>query len=174
MLERRLAMIANLCIDGRLRPPHRTAPDRTGRCWEISGPGASGRRGYFESMTKRTQHSPGVRADVTALNVVALCGAVVFAAAGVARPSLVHAGSSSPRDLGRVWAAASALRTAGIVLTSLWLLRRRHPAATLALTVAGSMQLGDSLLGVWQRNLPMSIASAMMGTLHLVTARKRA
>lgn len=111
----------------------------------------------------------------TALLVLNGAGALVaagFAAAGLARPSIADPGSDGrPSRLTGFWAASSAVRTVAITGPLLAeLVTRRGPSPQL-LTAAGIVQLGDAALGVRQGNAFMTIAPAVMGGIHLATAR---
>ncbi|MDQ2811633.1 MAG: hypothetical protein M3Z75_07070 [Actinomycetota bacterium] len=53
------------------------------------------------------------------------------------------------------------------------LVRQRRLSPEL-LTVAGLVQLGDSALGIRQHNPRMTLAPALMGIVHLATARRLA
>lgn len=103
-------------------------------------------------------------------NGVGAAAAAVFAGAGVVRPNCVETGSASS-SLSEFWAASSALRTWAItapLLRELVLKRRATPQLLIA---AGVVQLGDSALGLRQRNPRMTLAPAMMGLIHLASAR---
>lgn len=50
------------------------------------------------------------------------------------------------------------------------LLTRRGPSPQIV-TAAGIIQLGDAALGLRQRNGFMAVAPAVMGVIHVVTAR---
>lgn len=111
----------------------------------------------------------------TTLLVVNGAGAFIamgFAAAGLARPSIADTRSDvQPNGLTQFWAASSAIRTsavAGPLLAAL--LTRRSPSPQIV-TAAGLVQLGDAVLGLRQRNVMMTVAPALMGVIHLVTAR---
>jgi len=47
----------------------------------------------------------------------------------------------------------------------------RHAPSPQLVAAAGMVQLGDAVLGLRQRNVFMSVAPAVMGVIHLVTAR---
>lgn len=111
----------------------------------------------------------------TTLLVLNGTGAVIaagFAGAGLARPSIADPRSSAePNTVIQFWAASSAVRTwaiTGPLLGSL--LTSRGPSPQIVIT-AGIVQLGDAALGVRQRNMFMTIAPAVMGLIHLITAR---
>ena len=96
-----------------------------------------------------------------------------FAAAGLARPSIANPDADvQPDGIAQFWAASSAIRTwavAGPLLAAL--LARRDPSPQIV-TAAGLVQLGDAVLGFRQRNIFMAVAPAIMGVVHLVTARQ--
>lgn len=68
------------------------------------------------------------------------------------------------------WAAASAVRTWSVVSPLLVSFARSRPSPDLLLAAA-LVQAGDSALGIWRRNVPMAVASALMSLAHLATAR---
>ncbi len=108
---------------------------------------------------------------VLVANGVGAAAAAVFAAAGLIRPGYVEADSSSTSSLSEFWAAASALRTWAITVPLLGeLVLKRRPSPQL-LVAAGLVQLGDSALGIRQRNPSMTLAPAAMGVVHLASAR---
>ncbi len=111
----------------------------------------------------------------TALLVVNGAGALIatgFAGAGLARPSIAQPNSDAEANaLASFWSASSAIRTwaiTGPLLAAL--LTRRGPSPQLV-TAAAIVQLGDAVLGIRQRNTGMTIAPAVMGVIHLITAR---
>lgn len=123
-------------------------------------------------MAKRTTPSPRMLAALLVLNGVGALIATGFAGAGFARPSIADPRSPSKTDeVTRFWAASSAIRTwaiTGPLLASL--LAHRSPSPHVV-TAAGIVQLGDAALGLRQRNTFMTLAPAVMGAIHLFTAR---
>ena len=119
--------------------------------------------------------SPAGTRTRTALLLVNGAGALVatgFAVAGLARPSVAGPGSDGPPSrLTGFWAASSAVRTVAITGPLLAGLVARRAASPHLLTAAGIVQLGDAALGLRQRNAFMAIAPAVMGGIHLATAR---
>jgi hypothetical protein len=105
-----------------------------------------------------------------AVNAAGVTAAAVFAAAGVVRPSYVEAGASSD-SLSDFWSASSAVRTWAITVPLVAGLARTGRPSPRLLTVAGLVQLGDSILGIRQRNPGMALAPAVMGLIHLASAR---
>lgn len=103
-------------------------------------------------------------------NGVGAAAAAGFAAVGVVRPSYVEAGSSSG-SLSEFWAASSALRTWAITVPLLSELVLKQRLTPQLLSIAGLVQLGDSALGIRQRNAGMTLAPAAMGLVHLASAR---
>ncbi len=97
--------------------------------------------------------------------------AAAFAAVGLRRPGyVVPAERVTP--LAQFWAESSAVRTlalAGPLLIALT--RPASGARSEMLVVAGLVQLGDAALGLRQRNSAMTMAPAIMGAVHLVSAR---
>jgi len=63
------------------------------------------------------------------------------------------------------------VRTCAVTAPLLGSVLLRGRAAPELLAVAGLVQLGDSALGVWQRKPDMTLAPAVMGVLHLASAR---
>ena len=90
---------------------------------------------------------------------------------GLHRPSYVQP-SQDASPLASLWAASSAVRTAAITASLLGSLLLRGRAAPELLTVAGLVQVGDSALGAWQRKPDMILAPAVMGLVHLASARR--
>lgn len=123
-------------------------------------------------MARCTRPGRRVRTTLLVLNGVGALIATGFAGAGLARPSIAEPSSDAePNTLTGFWSASSAIRTwaiTGPLLAAL--LTRRGPSSQLV-TAAGIVQLGDAVLGLRQRNTGMTIAPAVMGVIHLVTAR---
>lgn len=121
----------------------------------------------------RRQPPPSARPG-TALLVANGCGilaAAVFAAVGVRRPAYVAAGEGAT-PLAQFWAGSSAVRTwalAGPLVVAL--ARPGSPGRSALLTSAGLVQLGDAALGVQRRYLAMATLPAVVGALHLLSAR---
>jgi hypothetical protein len=69
------------------------------------------------------------------------------------------------------WAASSAVRTWAVTVPLLAALAQQGRPAPQLLVVAGLIQLGDSALGAWQRKPDMTVAPALMGLIHLSSAR---
>lgn len=107
------------------------------------------------------------------LNGVGALVATGFAAAGLVRPAVAERRSDTKTDsVTEFWAASSAIRTLAITGPLLaTLLTRRGPSGGQIVAAAGIVQLGDAALGLRQRNPFMAIAPAVMGTIHLITAR---
>lgn len=127
---------------------------------------------YGSSMAKPMRPGGRVRTTLLLLNGVGALVAAGFAAAGLARPSIAEPRSDAePNTLIEFWSASSAIRTwaiTGPLLAAL--LTRRGPSPQLV-TAAGIVQVGDAVLGLRQRNTGMTIAPAVMGVIHLTTAR---
>jgi hypothetical protein len=115
---------------------------------------------------------PTIRTALLVLNGAGAVVAAGFAGAGLARPSIADpAHLEEPDRLARFWAASSAIRTWAVCGPLLFaLLSRREPSPQI-LAAAGIVQLGDAVLGVRQGNAFMTIAPALMGGVHLATAR---
>ena len=105
-----------------------------------------------------------------AVNAVGASASAVFSVVGLARPGYVQPGSS-PSPLTQFWAASSAVRTWAITAPLLVGIARGGRAAPQLLVVAGIVQLTDAGLGLWQRNPPMAVLPAVMGVVHLASAR---
>ena len=106
---------------------------------------------------------------VAAVNVAGAAAATVFAALGAARPGYVG-GDADRSELSRFWAASSGVRTIAIAGPLLMSFSDPGGASSELLAVAGLVQVGDSALGVWQRNPRMAVAPALMGAIHLASA----
>ena len=104
------------------------------------------------------------------VNGLGAAGSAVLGVVGVVRPDYVRPGSAAT-PLTRFWSASSAVRTAAVAVPLLQALARRRAEAPALLTVAGLVQLGDSALGLWQRKPNMATAPAVMGVVHLISAR---
>jgi hypothetical protein len=110
------------------------------------------------------------RSAVLVVNGLGTAAAAAFAAAGLARPDYARP-ATSVSSLTRFWSAASAVRTWSLSAPLLIALMRERRSAPELLRVAGLVQLGDSALGIWQRNPRMAIFPAAMGLVHLTSAR---
>lgn len=123
-------------------------------------------------MVKGASPSRRSRTTLLALNGVGALIATGFAAAGLIRPSIAEPTSDAePNTITSFWAVSSAIRTwaiTGPLLSAL--LTRRDPSPHIV-AAAGFVQLGDAALGLRQRNGFMAIAPAVMGVIHLSTAR---
>ncbi len=114
--------------------------------------------------------SDGERFGLLVANGVGAGAAAGFAGLGLVRPSYVEAGAASG-SLSGFWAVSSALRTWAITIPLLSELVFKQRITPELLTVAGLVQLGDSALGIRQRNASMTLAPAAMGLVHLASAR---
>lgn len=123
-------------------------------------------------MAKRARSARRIHATLLVLNGVGALIATGFAGAGLARPLIAEPNSDARiTTVTEFWAASSAIRTwaiTGPLLAAL--LTRRGPSPQLV-TAAGIVQLGDAALGLRQRNTFMTVAPALMGVIHLVSAR---
>jgi hypothetical protein len=104
------------------------------------------------------------------INGLGIAAAAVFAGAGVARPGYSKP-RASPESLTAFWAASSAVRTWALTLGYLAPLARGERPSSDLLRVAGLVQVGDSAIGIWQRNPRMAVFPALMGFAHLRGAR---
>ncbi len=95
--------------------------------------------------------------------------ASAFSARGLAQPNFAET-EQLPTPLARFWSASSAVRTWSLAVPLLAGLVRQRPNSG-PLIAAGLVQLGDSALGIWRRNPQMAIAPAIMGAIHLASAR---
>lgn len=112
-----------------------------------------------------------LRVTLSVLNGVGIAVAAAFASRGVQRPGYVDPAQPVTR-LAEFWTESSAVRTwalAGPLAVALS--RERAPSRSGLLLVAGLVQCGDAVLGVRQRNPAMTIAPAIMGAVHLLSAR---
>ena len=107
------------------------------------------------------------------LNAAGAAAAAAFAAVGAARPGYIDS-EKGPSSAAGFWAASSAVRTWAITIPLLAALVRHGRLSPELLTVAGLIQLGDSALGIRQHNPRMTLAPALMGIIHLATARRLA
>ena len=115
--------------------------------------------------------NPAARRVIVTVNAAGAVVAAAFAARGLARPDYVHPGSASTPTT-RFWAASSAVRTWAVTVPLLTdVIADRRPQRHL-LIAAGLVQLGDSVLGLWQRKAAMAVAPAIMGAIHLASARR--
>ena len=117
-----------------------------------------------------TGHPPDT-GTLIALNAAGATAAAAFAALGTARPGYIGREKSPDAPAG-FWAASSAIRTWAITIPLLAALVRPGRLSPELLTVAGLVQLGDSALGIRQHNPRMTIAPALMGIIHLASARQ--
>lgn len=108
-----------------------------------------------------------------AVNVAGTAAATAFAAFGAARPGYIDR-EEGPHSPAGFWAASSAVRTWAITIPLLAALVRQGRLSPELLAVAGLVQLGDSALGIRQHNPRMTLGPALMGVIHLVTARRLA
>lgn len=121
------------------------------------------------SRTRASERSR-IRGVLLVANSVGAVASAVLAAVGVARPAYVAPGTpSSP--LTQFWAAASAARTWAITGPLLVGMARRGRPSRQLLVAAGTVQLLDSALGVQRRDPRMALLPAVMGVVHLVSAR---
>lgn len=110
------------------------------------------------------------RGPLVALNALGAGASLGFAVRGLLRPAYVQPSSGST-PLAAFWAASSAVRTACVTVPLLGSMLLRGRVSPELLAVAGSVQLGDAALGVWQRKPDMAMAPALMGLVHLASAR---
>lgn len=123
-------------------------------------------------MAERTTSARRIKTTLLVLNGAGAVVATGFAGAGLARPSIALPGSAErPNRLTEFWAASSAVRTWAITGPLLVALVTRREASPQILTAAAIVQLGDAALGLRQRNTFMTVAPAVMGVVHLATAR---
>ena len=107
--------------------------------------------------------------SLLAVNAVGAAAAAVFATVGVVRPAFARP-DVPVSPLARFWAASSAIRTWALIGPLLAGMARRTPPSAELLRAAGLVQLLDAGLGVQQRNPPMTVLPAVMGTVHLISA----
>jgi len=122
---------------------------------------------------RRTAMADPSRARMALLiaNGLGVVAAAVFAALGVRRPGyVVPAERVTP--LAEFWTASSAVRTWALTGPLLAALTRPNSGSRSGLLLAaGLVQCGDAALGVRHRNPGMTVAPAIMGAVHLVSAR---
>ena len=104
------------------------------------------------------------------VNTLGATAASAFAIRGLTRPEYVQPGSPT-HPITRFWAASSAVRTVAFTIPLLGQAATTRRLEPQLLTVAGLVQLGDSALGIWQRKADMALAPALMGIVHLASAR---
>ena len=114
---------------------------------------------------------PHARTTLLVANGIGAVAAAVFATVGLRRPDyVVPAGQVTP--VAEFWVASSAVRTWALAGPLVVALARPGSKARSGLLVAsGLVQLGDAALGVRQRNFAMTTAPAIMGVVHLLSAR---
>lgn len=110
------------------------------------------------------------RGALLVLNAVGASTSLVFSVVGLGRPRYVQPTSVSG-PLAQFWAASSAVRTWAVTGPLLAAFARGRQPAPQLLVVAGLVQVFDAGLGVWQRNPRMTVLPAVMGVVHLVSAR---
>ncbi len=109
-------------------------------------------------------------AGLLALNAIGAAAAAGFAAAGLIRPDYVELAASNSA-LTRFWAASSAVRTWALTLPLLASMARHRTTSSELLFVAALVQLGDAAIGLQRGNRRMTVAPAVMGTVHILSAR---
>jgi hypothetical protein len=124
---------------------------------------------YSDRMHRRHDLGPVAWFGLLAVNGIGILVASAFSARGFVKPNFSEPDEQST-PLARFWSASSAVRTVSIAIPMLAGIARQRPVGGTLLT-AGLVQLGDSALGVWRRNPQMAIAPAVMGAIHLVSAR---
>lgn len=134
-------------------------------------PASNGERNgaYIDRMHKRRSRSPVGWFGLLAVNGIGMLVASSFSARGFVSPNFAEPEQPST-PLARFWSASSAVRTWSIAVPMLAGLARQRPVGGMLVT-AGLVQLGDSALGISRRDLQMTIAPAIMGAIHLVSAR---
>lgn len=139
--------------------------------WSLSGAGRR-RAGALRSQHgQKTGPGQPTRTTLLVVNGIGALVATGFAGVGVARPSIADPKfTAEPNPLAGFWSASSAIRTWAITGPFLATLLTRRPSPQLV-TAAGFVQLGDAVLGLRQRNAAMTFGPAVMGIVHLITAR---
>ena len=122
------------------------------------------------NTARRVRTLRRARHGLLALNAVGATASAAFAVRGLRRPDYVQP-SQPVTSLTSFWAASSAVRTWAVTVPLVGSVLLRARAAPTLLTVAGVVQLGDCALGVWQRKPGMTLAPAVMGLVHLASAR---
>ena len=119
-------------------------------------------------MQTKQELRPALRGGLLLLNGIGIVVAAGFSAQGLTKPNFAEPDQAAT-PLARFWAASSAVRTWSLAAPMLIGLLGGRPTSQI-LTTAGLVQLGDSALGVWQRNPQMVIAPGVMGVIHLASA----
>ncbi|WP_018334083.1 hypothetical protein [Actinomycetospora chiangmaiensis] len=115
--------------------------------------------------------SPAARRALVVANVAGAVGSSAFAAAGALRPDVALPDEQEPVGARtRFWAAASGIRTWAICAPLVAGLATGRSVPQL-LIAAGTVQLGDSVLGIGRRDPAMTTAPLLLGIAHLVSAR---
>ena len=98
---------------------------------------------------------------LTALNVVVASG---FSIAGLIKPELLLPTGTTPTDASTIFAMYAAARTLPLAIVTLAAIYKRSPSALFVLgLLAGSIQLLDAFVGLFQRDIgktvgPLSLA----------------
>ena len=108
---------------------------------------------------------------VTPVDTAGVVAATLFALAGLSRPGMFPTGAT-PDSATRFWAASSAVRTWAVTGPLLAAVATRRPVPPELLRAAAFVQLGDAVVGIWQRNPSMTVAPAAMAWWHLRSARR--
>lgn len=171
-----LRLGTHFCDSRRLRPATRACPLVTqlaggvGRsAARLYCPSSEPSGAYIDHMHTNRNTGPAVWFGLLAVNGIGIGIASAFSAQGLAKPNFAEPEQIST-PLTRFWSASSAVRTWSLAVPMLMGLARQRPVTGLLVT-AGLVQLGDSALGIWRRNPQMAIAPAIMGTIHLASAR---
>jgi hypothetical protein len=92
---------------------------------------------------------------VTAVNVLVASG---FSVAGLVSPESILPAHSVPTQASFIFAMYAAARTVPLALISLWAIYKRSVSALITLGIlAGSVQLLDSIVGLYQHDLGKAI-----------------
>ncbi len=115
--------------------------------------------------------SSRARTALLIANGLGAVAAAAFAAVGVRQPGYVDS-AERVTPLAEFWTASSAVRTWALAGPLVFALTRPDSGSRSGLLLAaGLVQCGDAALGVRKRNPGMTVAPAIMGAVHLVSAR---
>ena len=125
----------------------------------------------INGLRAATADSSRTRKALLIANGLGVAAAAAVAAVGVRQPGYADS-AERVTPLAEFWTASSAVRTWALAGPLLFALTRPDSGSRSGLLLAaGLVQCGDAALGVRQRNLAMTVAPAIMGTVHLFSAR---
>jgi hypothetical protein len=117
-------------------------------------------------------NSSTVQAVLIAANGLASLTSAGFCIAGMIRPGLALPEGTAVNGGTHLYANAYGARAIPLAAVTLALFALDDSsAAAPVLAVAGLAQIGDSAIGIQQRNRGMAISAGLLGVLHLASAR---